>query len=79
MTAVHAYTTGCRNSPGYWGRERTVFKSWEEHSRPCEQELCTWLSCLEPHVRTLPCKLLGVCGVQQRSVTGALPPGNAPV
>lgn len=31
MTAVHAYTTGCRNSPGYWGRERTVFKSWKEH------------------------------------------------
>jgi len=29
MTAVQAYTTGCRNSPGYWGRERTVFKSWK--------------------------------------------------
>lgn len=29
MTAVQAYTTGCRNSPGYWGKERTVFKSWK--------------------------------------------------
>lgn len=31
MTAVQAYTTGCRNSPGCRGRERTVLRSCREH------------------------------------------------
>lgn len=48
MTAVQAYTTGCRNSPGYWGRESTVFKSWKEHRAgrvgDVAEELCTRLS-----------------------------------
>ena len=38
MTAVQAYTTGCRNSPGDWGRDRTVLKSWKGHgAHPCDQ------------------------------------------
>lgn len=51
MTAVQAYTTGCRNSPGSWGRESTVFKSWIEHraervgnvARKCAPGGATWL------------------------------------
>jgi len=31
ITAVHAYTTGCRNSPGYWGKDSTVLKSYGEN------------------------------------------------
>ena len=31
MTAVQAYTTGCRSSPGAGGGERTVLRSWKEH------------------------------------------------
>lgn len=28
MTAVQAYTTGCKNSPGYGGKDSTFFRSW---------------------------------------------------
>lgn len=27
MTAVQAYTTGCKNSPGYGGKDSTFFRS----------------------------------------------------
>lgn len=28
ITAVQAYTTGCRNSPGYGGKDSTFFRSY---------------------------------------------------
>lgn len=33
MTAVQAYTTGCKNSPGYGGKDSTFFRSWGRKKR----------------------------------------------
>lgn len=46
MTAVQAYTTGCRNSPGNWGKDRTVFRSCRgSRGDPCDPRpgVCKWL------------------------------------
>lgn len=47
MTAVQAYTTGCRNSPGCWGRDSTVFRSCRDTEgtrEPRGQEARAWQS-----------------------------------
>lgn len=69
MTAVHAYTTGCRNSPGYWGRERTVFKSWKEHradrvSRDYAPGRAAWISRVGPP----PCRSSGASAESSRDL-----------
>lgn len=37
MTAVQAYTTGCKNSPGYGGKDSTFFRSWGKKKREKDQ------------------------------------------
>lgn len=46
-------------------------------SRPCEQGLCTRQSCLDISGRASPLQVVrGICGVEQRFVTGDLLPWN---